>query len=186
MNIFVTSSDPRACARALDDKRVVNQTRETAQLLCSALRLHGCDDPRLMRLAHPHHPVTKWVASRYTRWLWTYEHFVSLGLEKIIRYPNNKAHKNWVELLGILPELASKTYYEDYFPSGPLESFCNAAQRKEFNLDFTSIPNVPAAYRQYLCCRWAQDKRQPQWTNRKPPNWTLPWLVIRGEINELV
>lgn len=176
MNIFVTSSDPRECARALDDKRVVNQTRETAQLLCSALRLHDCEDPRLMRLAHPHHPVTKWVASSYARWLWTYEHFVALGLEKIIRYPSNKAHKNWTELLGILPELAAKTY----FPAFPVLPFCNAAQRKEFSLDFTTVPNVPAAYRQYLCHRWAQDKRQPQWTNREPPDWALPWLSIGG------
>lgn len=36
MNIFVTSADPAACERDLDDKRVVNMVLETAQMLCTA------------------------------------------------------------------------------------------------------------------------------------------------------
>lgn len=165
MNIFLTDPSPTACAHALDDRRVNNQTRETAQLLCTALRTHGCDDPRLMRVAHPHHPVTKWVTASRSNWLWTLEHFLALGAEKSVRYPDNPAHRNWLELRDVLPAM------ERVLPAGDLRPFVNCARRVDLDVDFTHVDDVTVAYRMYLEARWRLDSRAPAWSHRGEPAW---------------
>lgn len=45
MNIFATDVSPVACAKALDDKRVVKMVLETAQMLSTAMHMHNA--PRI-------------------------------------------------------------------------------------------------------------------------------------------
>lgn len=149
MNLFYTEAAPEACAEALDDKRVNNQIRETAQLLCSALRMHGCGDPRLMKATHTGHPVTKWVASSYANWNWTFDHFKALAAEKLVRWPDNPPHKNWRELGPILQHLAM-----EFMNKGWYTTPVNCASRTDMNLDFRSWPDTIQAYRIYMCHRW--------------------------------
>jgi len=186
MNIFLTSYDPQACAQALDDKRVVNQTLETAQLLCSALRMNGCRDKRLCLLSHQHHPVTKWVASSYAHWFWTYSLFMALGQEKLVRFPQNPPHKSWERLSGVLPKLAQKS--ELRFKTAEDETlFCNCARNSSLNLDFTAVASPVSAYRLYLMARWGLDKKEPRWSNRDRPDWVWPrkedWVLLAREYN---
>jgi len=57
VNLFATSIDPAECAASLDDARVVNPCRETAQLVSTALADAGLPNP--YNPTHPHHPVTR-------------------------------------------------------------------------------------------------------------------------------
>lgn len=166
MNIFAVSEKPADCAAALDNSRVNNQIRETAQLLCTALRVHGCDDPRLMRQTHVHHPVTKWVCLSLSNWLWTYDLFRALALEKRVRWPDNDDHKSWVELRQPLLDLSAQ-----FMPDGPQTPFVNCAARRNMHLDFTDMDDVHEAYRSYLVSRWVRDVRTPRWSNRGSPDW---------------
>lgn len=45
MNIFATDISPVACAKALNDKRVVKMVLETAQMLSTAVHMHNA--PRI-------------------------------------------------------------------------------------------------------------------------------------------
>jgi hypothetical protein len=164
VNLFTTSADPAECARHLDDKRVVNQCRETAQMLCTAIRAQGLHDPSLMRTAHPHHPVTLWVGRGLGNWSWTFEHFDALGREKLVRFPGNPAHRNWLELREVLTDLARMC-----LPDRPLEPFVNCTRREDKGIDFTWMGDTLEAYRLYLAARWRTDASAPRFTNRHAP-----------------
>lgn len=168
MNLFITHASPLASAQALDDKRVVNQIRETGQLLCTSLQVRGCRDSRLMRPTHENHPVTLWVGRSRANWNWTFRHFEALAAEKQRRWPSNSPHKNWVELGGVLPGLADQTFLDH---PGCLVGFQNSARNESLDLDFTHIPNVPTAYREYLNARWRLASVPPRWTTTGAPLW---------------
>jgi len=164
MNLFATSSCPWQCAIDLDDSRVVNQCRETAQLLCSAIHLRGRWNETLMRPTHLHHPVTKWVALNDGNFFWTWCHLEALGREKRHRYPDAPDHKSWTEYRLLTAQLGSLTY-------GKPDSFENCAANASLDLDFKHIPDVHLAYREYIKARWSMAKRAPRWTNRRRPEW---------------
>ena len=168
MNLFITHPSPVLSAQYLDDKRVVNQIRETGQMLCTSLRTRGCSDPRLMASTHHNHPVTLWVGRTKANWSWTFRHFEALAAEKLRRWPDNPPHKNWVELSPILPGLADLTFLDH---PGCLIGFQNSARNESLGLDFSDVSSVPTAYRRYLAARWETDARPPRWTNLQPPPW---------------
>lgn len=170
MNLFVTDPGPAVCAAALDDKRVVNQLRETAQMLCTALHQWGCTHPALMREAHKHHPVTKWVGASVGNFAWTLDHFWALAEEKLRRWPNNPQHKNFTELSPLLGALALE--HSEGIP-GARMAFQNSARNQTLGLDFSSVRDVPEAYRLYMAERWKTDARPPRWTNTTPPAWAF-------------
>ena len=77
MNLFATSTDPAECARSLDDARVVNQTRETAQLVSTAIADAGLFHP--YKPTHRRHPVTRWVLADGRNFLWALDHLEPLA-----------------------------------------------------------------------------------------------------------
>lgn len=168
MNLFITHPSPVLSAQALDDKRVVNQIRETGQLLCTSLQERGCRATGLMAPTHAHHPVTLWVGASKANWLWTFRHFEALAMEKLRRWPDNPTHKNWRELHPVLAELADRAFLGH---PGCLVGFQNSARNESLGLDFSKVPSVPTAYRLYLTERWKTDARPPRWTNTQPPSW---------------
>ncbi|QNN99775.1 hypothetical protein P67b_00016 [Ruegeria phage Tedan] len=168
MNIFLTDPSPVKCAADLDDKRVVNQVRETGQLLCTALSMNGYPGSCLpMKPTHQGHPVTKWVAHSLENWLWTYSHFKALFHQKSLRYPDRPGHKTWFDCLDA--DIHSKAFV--VMPGIGRTPFVNCAANSSLNLDFTHIGNVPEAYRLYLIERWETDARPPRWTNGNRPSW---------------
>lgn len=158
MNIFVTSSDPVESARALDDKRVIKMVLETAQMLCTALRLNNGTHLAKYKSTHENHPCNIWVRTSRENYQWTIDHFAALLSEYNIR--SGKIHA----CESMYPDLASGV---NLIPAGALTPFANCAARKDMNLDFKHL-EVTLAYKLYLLKRWNTDKRPAKWTSDSP------------------
>lgn len=162
MNIFVSDPNPLASAQALDDVRLRKMNMETAQLLCTALRIrHGMDDVPYKN-SHVHHPLVHWLLRSNGNIRWLYLH--GIGLYEENRFRSGKLHKSGqvtVSLAGHVADLEDE----------PQTPFINCARNKSLGMDFTSVNDVPMAYQQYLVNRWHNDKRPPKWTRRGPPEW---------------
>lgn len=153
MNLFVTSKCPIESAKALDNKRVVKMTLETAQLLASAIRLNGGEAS--YKLTHKGHPVTKWTAKNKANYMWALRHFCALSREYTKRY--GKTHKSST----LIKEFVKG---KDSIPKGTLSSFENCAANKELGISYKHIKDVEKAYKLYLNDRWNTDKREPIWS----------------------
>lgn len=154
MQIFITSQDPVACAHALDDKRVVKMTLESAQLLATALR-ERYHIETAYRSTHTQHPAAIWARFTTSNTLWLFDHFEALADEYARRFGGT--HKSWAQI------------------GRPYRKSVRRWQRTvltEFP-NITPYPNMPTfeAYRRTLRDKWAADTREPKWTNREPPIW---------------
>lgn len=176
MNIFLTSPDPRECAIALDDKRVVKMAVETAQLLATSLRHHGVEDVSY-KATHTMHPCSRWAARSRGNFLWLVEHGLELCAEYEFRYDRRRVH-------------ASKAAIEEFYahrdavPDGPL-IFGSVDQggfnSSGFDTGRGSVdPNDPRHvffdYRLCLVNKWRHidgfitaRSRKPTWTYRGAP-----------------
>jgi hypothetical protein len=173
MNLFVTSTDPIECARALDDKRVGKMLMEANQMLSLAVKIHWPENDGsyvfwetstelTSGFAHRNHPVSIWVRETRANFDWTLRHAFALGEEFLYRF--GKEHGS-----------AIRTHYlatcEDCIPAGELLQFQNSARNAGIGVDYTDLP-VPFSYRSYLIYRWATDKRAVSFTRRGPPSWS--------------
>lgn len=138
MNIFMTSLDPVQCAADLDDLRVVNQLRETCQLLSGAVH-HAVHDllsrvtivqvgavlgyaPEgegtevdLSWMYSPTHlasPCAQWVRANRQNFQWTVDHALALANQYLLRYPTG-SHKS---VLIAHRFLAGREYLGALFP----------------------------------------------------------------------
>lgn len=153
MNIFFTSADPKECARALDDKRLVKMAVESAQMLSTAVAIHGGKPS--YKVAWKNHPCTLWTAETRSNFMWHVQLLIHMGLEFEYRY--GKKHKS--------AELAMRFAEQSHVvPDGPLTTFPNCSLRKD-------LADVFEAYKEGFRTKWSQDKRPPRWTNRTPPTW---------------
>lgn len=155
MNIFTTSNCPQECARYLDDKRVIKQTLESAQLLSTALRVNGYKGDDVYKIAHLNHPSSRWTRATQGNYKWLLEHFKALCDEYNRR--TGKIHAS-SKLLPIFERGVS------LIPVGERRPFSNNARNLTKGVDFTHESNVTLAYQLYLSERWNQDKREPKWT----------------------
>lgn len=164
MNLFVSSPCVVECAQALDDARVINQIRETAQMLSTALFAAGLPSP--YRPTHQHHPVNRWVQADARNFAWALRHMQALAHEHRFRFHASNWHASYT----------LHSYLFDYphlLPSEAPDTFQNSARNQSLNLDFTHLEPTQA-YRAYLNQRWRlalQASRAPRWTNRSCPNW---------------
>lgn len=151
MNIFATSSCPYESAIALDDKRVVKMTLETAQILSTAIYKK---DPlfhyrhNLYKPTHQNHPCTLWVGANSNHYHWTYHHFLGLLQEYTARYGRTHACAKFVDIFAIFLK-------EELFTSPP-KYFVNCSSEKE-------IDDIHLAYKICLADKWEADKRVPTW-----------------------
>lgn len=97
MNIFYVDRNPRQAARMLCDKHVVKMVLETAQILSTALRMHGADDAELYKPTHQNHPCVKWAADARPNFVWLFLHGMALCDEYTHRY--GKKHKSEAVIL---------------------------------------------------------------------------------------
>ncbi len=159
MNLFITSSDPKKCARDLDDRRLVKSVLETAQILSTALRHHGCRARHLYRATHKDHPVTLWVMKTRGNYAWTLAYFRAACREYTRRFCRSHQCAALLDLF---------TQYSHLIPKGRRRRFCNCARNTSLGLDFTSLP-VITAYRRYLAAKWGRE--HPGWTRGEAPAW---------------
>ena len=79
MQILVLHTDPRKAARRLQNRKLPQKLFvEVLQLLSTALRAHGFDNPFLMKTHNPKHPCALWVAASKAHFLWAFEHACEL------------------------------------------------------------------------------------------------------------
>lgn len=93
MNIFWFHDNSKINAQMHCDKHVVKMPLELAQLLSSAHHINNSKyAASVYKLAHPHHPCTKWVASSHDAYVLTYNLYLRLLDEYTYRY--EKFHKS--------------------------------------------------------------------------------------------
>lgn len=164
MNIFITDEDPVISAHNLDDKRVIKMTLESAQMLCTALRMNNATHLAKYKATHVNHPSNVWARSTDSNYDWLLRHFKALCDEYTFRF--GKVH-------------ASQSLYADlvtgksFIPSGSLTPFANCAARSDMGIDFKYMTDVPTAYKMYLLRRFASDKLPVKWTNRGDPQFVI-------------
>jgi hypothetical protein len=93
MNIFVLDRDPGAAAMSLCDRHVVKMALETAQLLSTALSMHGVSDAKLYRSTHKAHPCTIWTAASRDNFVWLINHGLEICYEYSRRYGREHASR---------------------------------------------------------------------------------------------
>lgn len=151
MNIFLSSPDPRSCAQALDDRRLVKMVLETAQLLSTAIRGQGVKDSCLYNMTHVNHPCAVWARKNVSNFNWLVEHGLELSREYSHRYgPIHDSEQ----------AIVSAYHYRDYLPNGSLVF--------DFNCSGHDTGDVFRDYRLCLASKWSLD-RSPTWTRRNVP-----------------
>jgi hypothetical protein len=145
MNIFYTSADPIACAKALDNKRLVKMVLETTQLLSTAINLQG--GKTAYKSTHANHPCSIWVRQSQANFHWLLRHLEALSKEYTARY--GKVHKCAM----YIPTLASQA---NLMPELPFTSPPNCTIYKE-------EPDVIKAYNLYMAYKWSNDIN-PKWS----------------------
>ena len=174
MNIFVTSDDPRECARVLPDKHIVKMPLECCQMLsivASEKWGHGFGTlPKAdgkpyatEKGAFRNHPCTKWANEFVMNWQWLLHHGIALCEEYTHRY--NKRHTCHNTLL------AARKIFPTADPqgrSGKETTPFVRAMPDEFKLD-TSIDTF-TAYKMYISSKpWVASNylrdpsRKPDW-----------------------
>ncbi len=153
MNIFVTSSDPRACALALDDLRLNKMIVESCQILCTALHLSGRGSPELYKPAYIRHPVVLWTARDARHYAWLIRHLGALFEERAFRFGSSE-HRS-LRLLPLLTQYVENLAAPDAFEN------CTP---------YEDVSSVHLAYQMTLKDKWRQDRRSPTWSKRGPPN----------------
>lgn len=123
MNVFALDLDPRAAARMHCDRHVVKMPTETAQLLSSALHLHGVHDERLYRPTHLRHPCTVWTAATRANFAWLVELGRALVDEHGRRYSHTKAGKRGHAARAVIDVAAE---FVHRLPSGALTEHAQA------------------------------------------------------------
>ena len=155
MNIFTTSNCPQQCAEYLDNKRVIKQTLESAQLLSTALRVNGYKGDDVYKIAHLNHPSSRWCRTTQGNYKWLLEHFRALCDEYTRR--TGKIHAS----SKLLPIFEANI---ELIPAGERLPFSNNARNLTKGVDFTHESDTVKAYQLYLMERWNQDKREPKWS----------------------
>lgn len=176
MNIFFSDADPKVAAHNLDDKRVVKMILESAQMLCTALRIHGAAHLAKYKSTHVNHPSNVWARATDSNYAWLLEHFAALCTEYTNRY--GKIH-------------ACASMYGDlqagqaFIPKGDLTPFANCAARSDMGIDYKGIPDTTVAYKNYLAVRWKHDTLIPKWTNTRAPAFYLQLGQFRKTLARL-
>ena len=163
MNIFYLHTDTNMNTSYHVDQHVRKMAIETAQMLCTNLRVKfrveaPFEGPeRLHRPAYINHPCTEWVGETFDNFAWTWLFGVDLCNEFSYRW--NKPHgvrDVYTNILALQPD-------PDKF--GPIHGMterpkCVAPEFKQFD-------HITAYRLQYL----AKKRRLFEWTARPVPHW---------------
>jgi len=149
VNIFHLDSNLELCAQYHCDKHVVKMLVEYAQLLCTAVNLHGGSAP--YRVTHKNHPCSIWVRESLENWMWLRDLSIALHKEYTHRY--GKQHKSGLVAAALVPPDLPQIG----FTSPPM------AMPESYQQD-----DYVQAYRAY----YVHEKSQiASWRNRERPKW---------------
>jgi hypothetical protein len=96
MNIFACDESPIEAAISLPDKLIVKMPIESAQLLCTALRVSGIVDIGYKN-THINHPCSKWLLESTGNMQWLWRHGKALCEEYTRRYGRRHACENIID-----------------------------------------------------------------------------------------
>lgn len=177
MNVFYIDHDPVTAATWLCDQHVSKMILESAQMMCTAIRMNlGLDDvPReelphelrfLYRKAHPKHGSTIWVGTSYDNFKWIFQHVVQMHHQHQLRFGTR--HKSfrvariaWVYTMNRRGTKDAVPFVEKgltppYMAFGP-------------DLGHLKDPADPVdSYRKFYI---ADKSKFATWTNSEPPPW---------------
>ena len=200
MNIFFTSTDSRACAEALDDKRLNKMILETAQLLSSAAlyrlgllnekgKLQKPDSfssdlltqdeiDTLYLPTHFNHPSCKFARASQTSYNWLFDHFCDLAKTK------RRRDKYRYSLSNTNKPVTTHLSYTKL--ATILAKLVDLSARSRITAD-DILPYLVvdddlrdyecpfAAYQKHMLRKWISDDK-PTWTLNKPPKWAISYL----------
>lgn len=158
MNIFYVSKSPKEAAEFLPDKLIVKMPLESAQMLCTAHRIHSdedwCDANGIYKIAYKNHPCTIWARTTSDNYFWLYSHFIALCSEYTRRY--GKEHLSFTKLEEPLSYLPSE------IKLGGLTKLPQAMP------DEYKHENPVLAYRDYVIhekhyAKWEKGRDKPDW-----------------------
>ena len=115
MNIFVLDHHPVLAAVYQCDKHIPKMCLETAQMLCTALRVNGFEAQ--YKRAHVNHPFTKWTRETRSNFEWLVAHGIELCNEFERRF--GKKHK-------CLEVIRNCSAHSDIIPAGDMTEFALA------------------------------------------------------------
>jgi Pyrimidine dimer DNA glycosylase len=162
VNIFVVSRTPALCARALDDQRLNKMILESAQMLCTALHIHGYEQRAdLYKAAYQKHPCTVWTFQTQGNYNWHLLLFEAMLVEYSYRFAKTHAARRLLKhlRLGLLR-----------LPAGGRQPFANCTPFKGIEAPATE-EDLLMAYRNTLRGKWNAQPKAPKWTKRGPPLW---------------
>lgn len=156
MNIFYLSKDPKECTEFHNDKHVVKQILEYAQLLSTAHRV--LDFPtgfhnNLYKLTHKNHPSAVWVRTSKENYKYTFKLLLELTKEYTHRYGKKHKTETLLEFLMYYPDGITKVEFTEPPKCMP----------EDFHKD-----SVVESYREYYRIG---KQHLLQYTNRKEPKW---------------
>jgi hypothetical protein len=160
MNVFVLDYDPAIAAQYHNDIHCRKMILESAQLLCSAIRLNTNVKPDsiLYKLTHKNHPCTKLCSTSRQNFTWVFNLLQNLCKEFEFRF--DKPHKTST----IIDEIEK---YEQFIPNGNF-GFALAMPDKYKSLDVvTSYRNYYKNEKQYM----KNGKFMMLYTKREIPQW---------------
>jgi len=171
MNIFVLHENPRTAARMMCDKHIPKMVVESAQMLASALRVHGATDEQmpLTQAGKPYkggyhnHPCTRWATMTQMNYLWLMYHGRQLCVEYFMRFGKIHACQQAIEIM-------SQENMIDMIPIGRLTTFARAFNKDRYpylydEKKYTAVEAYRAYY--YLdkarFAKWEKGTPAPQW-----------------------
>ena len=178
MNVFAVSNDPVACARALDDRRLIKMVLETAQIICTATSERRLGVAVPYKSTHKFHPCVIW-AQTDSALLWMCTYFEELCKEYTLRF--EKTHKCAFLMSSPVTNIRARLSHAKQTP----ETFANCASKRELGIDYKGLSDTHKAYQLYLVARWSREitsylenssHYSPRWTNVQPPVWIIEAL----------
>ena len=157
MNIFVLSDNVKEVAEWHLDKHCVKMPLESAQMLCTALHIHGGQNIPY-KPAHVKHPCTLWTAQSRANFQWLCDLGYALCDEYTYRY--GKVHATDTLLREKLKQLPRN------IEVGPLTQQPLAMKANPECMH----PNDPVrSYREFYQTK--QGRFKMAWTKREVPEW---------------
>jgi hypothetical protein len=163
MQVFAFSPSVMQSAEWLCDKHVVNQPRETVQILNTALHLNDAPDDLLFyKPTHKGHPVVTWAAQSLRHWRWVYMYAFAVEGEFYNRYDDTHLS---VRKLARNIDVADAREYIDYDGwTDPPQAF------SEYEAD---TDDTWQAYREYYKHHKQHDMEFLYENGRSKPSWLM-------------
>jgi len=166
MNLFILSLNFTECAEFMFDKHVSKIILEAVQMLCTAVQIIDpdnavCTKIKLYKIAHKNHPVTIWMRTSLSNFMWTLDLIEAMHNEWKYRYdhPQDKMHKSYI----VARHLREYAPTSDKFPQMGLTAFA-LAMPVECKCD-----DAIEAYRKYY--QSPDKQRIASWKKRGKPHW---------------